>query len=492
MSDQPTNLKAILYTDGGYRQQYQSGGWGVHGYTYTEAKPDKGTGNPKAVPTSNGYAGEKTKGEPVTINSYIDGVGGMWGQISNNTTELQATIKGIEHVLEKGYEHTRLYTDSQYVVNGMTKWIYKWEKVGWVNQEGRPIANKDLWLTGKALMERAKLQGVSVELNWIKGHAGHFGNEMADQYASRGNVLGRKNSDFTFMLERPAAGYWNKKGDFNRLLSSGRWYFQTTDYDILTKDGETIYYLGEHTTNDGDELIGKRVSDNAMCVLYLKEPDPVMEMLRKQAMDLDAKKFGSVMIGRMDVILNPVFYADTLEHGTQFLDTGDVRKDILTAKRRPIAKEQSPPGLVYNAVDCFNSLQRKLDSFKAGEKGIWVTEITDLLYDVEEKKSGVTRKVKKELVQSTKYLDIPVRYSTKKVVEISGEDDPDVKIKKVRFILGMDLAKRNTLSHIAGDVIRVVAITWRESETVIRYATVIETSSGQGIWAGIDSNFLMV
>jgi len=101
-------------------------------------------------------------------------------------------------------------------------------------------------------------------------------------------------------------------------------------------------------------------------------------------------------------------------------------------------------------------------------------------------------KVRKDFVQTTRYLDIPVRYSTKKVGDITGPDDASVKSVKVRFITGIDLARRNMLNNIAADDVKVSAITWRESSQVIRYATVVESSNGTGIWAGVDSNYLLV
>lgn len=483
--------KAILYTDGGYRQQYTSGGWGVHGYTYTDAVPDKGTGNPKCIPTAEGYAQDKGAAKLVTIENYIDGVGGVPNAISNNHTELQATVKGLEWIVENGIHHTKVFTDSRYVVDGLTKWVSKWERNNWTNSQGNPVTSKDLWLTAKGLMEKANGNGQQVQIQWIKGHDGHFGNEMADQYASRGNVLGRKGMDFSFMLESPPAGYWNKKNEYSRLLSSGRWYFQTTDEEFKTKDGKTIYYIGEHGESE-DETHGKRVSDNSNTVLYLNEPDPVLEQLRQQAMELDVRKFGSVMIGRLDTILSPNVYSEIMEHGTKFVDFGRDRKDMSTAKRRPVVKEQNPPGLSYIGIDVLSNLQGLLDSYLERKPGIWITDITDLIYDVEVKKNGVTRKVKKEISSSTKHLDVAVRYSTKKVSEVTGEDDPSVKEKKVRLIFGIDLAKRNTLSNIANDDVKVSVITWRESDAVIRYATIIETSAGTGIWAGTDSNYLMV
>lgn len=492
MSEQETKkLNAILYTDGGYRSQYQAGGWGIHGYTYAETPPDKGTGNSKCIPTAKGYVDpeEKATATLVTLESYIDGVGGVAPAHSSNQTELTATIKGMEYILERQFAHSQIYSDSMYVIDGVNRFIDRWQKNGWKNAEGETISNKRLWERALGLMETLTEKRQTLEVLWIRGHNGNFGNEQADGYARRGNVLGRKKSEYTFIKETPAQGYWNKKADFNRLLSCGRWYFQTTDDDYMTADGKTIYYIGDH----GDaEAPGKRNADNALTVLYLKESDLVLELLRSQARDLDTRRIGSVMIGRLDTILNPSFYTEVLSHGTLFLDWTERRKDVFTASKKPVLEEQSPPGLSFIQIETLQSLQRKLDGYLAQDPGIFVTEITDLLYDLEDKKTGPVKKIKKDLTQSTRYLDVKARYCTAPVKDIAAGHAIKIEQKTIRLIMGMDLARRNTLSNIANDEVKVSVVTWRESEQVIRFATVIETKHGVGIWSGIDANYLMV
>lgn len=491
MADEKTvPLKAIFYTDGGYRQQYKAGGWGVHGYTYVDEKPTKGTGNAKAIPTNNGYAGETCKGDPVTIQHYIDGMGGVPDAVSNNATELEATTQALKWIAENGVHHAKIYTDSRYVTEGLSSWVEKWKRNGWKNAEGNPVNSKDLWVTASETLESVRLNGQVVDIQWIKGHAGHFGNEMADQYASIGNVLGRKRDDFTQMKLSEPSGYWSKKTEYNRMLASGRWYFQTTDMNYKTECGKTIYYIGDHGSDD--EMTGKAGPDNSMVVLYLHEPDEVLEGLREQAMELDRRKFGAVMVGRLDNILNPTVYSEIAKNGTRFLDWDTHRLDVVTAKRKHLLKEMSPAGLAYVQVDVLSSMQRRLDAYLESHPGIVVTEITDLLYDVESKKSVLSKKLKKDIVQTTKHLTYETRYSTKKVSEMTGQDDPSIKTKAIRLILGQDLAKRNTLSSLASNDPKVFILTWRESDEAIRYATVIECNLGIGIWAGVDSNFLLV
>ena len=74
----------------------------------------------------------------------------------------------------------QLFTDSSYVVKGMSEWLEKWQKNRWLNSEKKPVKNKELW------MELSELLSVhKVKANWLKGHAGHAENELCDKMAKQ-------------------------------------------------------------------------------------------------------------------------------------------------------------------------------------------------------------------------------------------------------------------------------------------------------------------
>ncbi len=75
----------------------------------------------------------------------------------------------------------RLHTDSQYLKNGITSWIKNWKRNGWRTADKKPVKNVDLWQALEAELETHDVQWV-----WVKGHAGHDGNERADGLANRG------------------------------------------------------------------------------------------------------------------------------------------------------------------------------------------------------------------------------------------------------------------------------------------------------------------
>ena len=95
---------------------------------------------------------------------------------TNNQMELTATIEALKAILKPS--NIALYTDSQYVKNGITSWILNWKKNGWKTANKKPVANKDLWIELENYVDFH-----SVNWFWVKGHSGDHYNEMADELA---------------------------------------------------------------------------------------------------------------------------------------------------------------------------------------------------------------------------------------------------------------------------------------------------------------------
>ena len=104
-------------------------------------------------------------------------ISGAVEQSTNNRMELTAAIEGLEQL--KSSMEVVLTTDSQYVKDGITKWIQGWKKKGWITSQRKPVKNVDLW---KRLDEAVATH--RVEWRWVKGHSGHRENEMVDQAAN--------------------------------------------------------------------------------------------------------------------------------------------------------------------------------------------------------------------------------------------------------------------------------------------------------------------
>ena len=100
-------------------------------------------------------------------------------ETTNNRMELLAAIEGLAAL--KRACSVALYTDSQYVRNGITQWMAGWKRNGWKTANRKPVKNKDLWQRLDA--EAARHQ---ISWHWVKGHSGHPENERADQLANQG------------------------------------------------------------------------------------------------------------------------------------------------------------------------------------------------------------------------------------------------------------------------------------------------------------------
>ncbi len=100
-------------------------------------------------------------------------------QTTNNRMELMAAIKALGALKEPC--RVALYTDSRYVRDGITRWLPGWRRRGWQTRAKKPVKNQDLWIR---LDDLARTHEVA--WHWVKGHAGHPGNERADALANLG------------------------------------------------------------------------------------------------------------------------------------------------------------------------------------------------------------------------------------------------------------------------------------------------------------------
>jgi len=132
-----------IFTDGACKGNPGPGGWG-------------------AVLRAGGHEKELSGHAPAT---------------TNNRMEMTAVIEALNAL--KGPCEVQLYTDSKYVIDGITKWIFGWQKNGWKNSQKKDVLNADLW---QALLDAKRRHKVS--WHWVKGHDGHPENERADKLAS--------------------------------------------------------------------------------------------------------------------------------------------------------------------------------------------------------------------------------------------------------------------------------------------------------------------
>ncbi|MCG6939501.1 MAG: ribonuclease HI [Gammaproteobacteria bacterium] len=133
-----------LYTDGACRGNPGPGGWGAS----------------------------------LRYNGHQKDLHGSEAKTTNNRMELMAVINGLGALTRP--HAVIIYTDSKYVLEGITKWLPNWKKKGWKTAAGKPVKNAELWQRLDALVQLN-----DVQWQWVKGHSGHDGNEYADLLANR-------------------------------------------------------------------------------------------------------------------------------------------------------------------------------------------------------------------------------------------------------------------------------------------------------------------
>ena len=137
--------QVIIYTDGACRGNPGPGGWGAL----------------------------------IRFDSVEKEIFGGQANTTNNQMELSAAIEGLSILTEPC--NVELFTDSKYVMDGITQWIQNWKKNNWRTATKKDVKNKELWQKLDQLITEHQVQW-----HWVKGHSGDAGNEAADLLANKG------------------------------------------------------------------------------------------------------------------------------------------------------------------------------------------------------------------------------------------------------------------------------------------------------------------
>jgi len=144
--------------------------------------------NIQRIYTDGACSGNPGPGGWGTVIYYDDGsvyeLGGADRQTTNNRMEMQAAIAALEYLLNsRQTQPVTLYTDSEYVKNGITKWVSGWKRKGWKTSAGKPVLNQDLWEQLDRLNQKAAQQIPAFNWQYVRGHSGNEGNERCDTIA---------------------------------------------------------------------------------------------------------------------------------------------------------------------------------------------------------------------------------------------------------------------------------------------------------------------
>jgi len=172
------NEKIIIYTDGSSLGNPGPGGFGAVIWLNNAKKRENAMRITRKVRSNaKGESGEEKKDEVFEIGEKSEGA------TTNNRMEIMAAIESLLAVSDKTGLVT-IYTDSEYLLNGITKWIWNWQKKGWRTAGKKPVLNQDLWQRLLLLIKKREEKWGNITWKRIPGHAGHLGNERADVIAT--------------------------------------------------------------------------------------------------------------------------------------------------------------------------------------------------------------------------------------------------------------------------------------------------------------------
>lgn len=503
--EQSTEAKAfkaaIIYTDGGCKYTNPGFiGWSGHGYVYELTEDTKfltveGTIADKVQKyniTTDGYVPIHAKHvasttKPVKVISYLDFLGSSLHQATNNEAELQAFTHCLERLAGMDLNEISIYTDSQYVRSGIVDRCKEYERYDWRKSDGTVVPNAEWLIRAYDTYKRLIANGVVVHVHWVKGHSDAFGNHHADILASIGVHYSMDNCLRSEFKVSDPKGYWKSEIDRHPFLNFKRVYFNSVEqYNVPGH-----YFL---TDNGGaDVSIGKRIPETGLAVVKLRDADQAIEDVKKRQYEI-AMETNAIIMMKLDRVFSKEVYPYLSEHGKYSLLSSKpnhygqrVNLNLNFFDKQPITVETNPTGLSMRALESFNLLEELLDRFlKYRENGFNLVDnniqmnahdITSTFYDREEKtvKGVVQTKhtLKSEYVVGFRDLSIDIE---------ELYNDSLVKLK-VPLLLGTDLLPRNNLKKLEALSPTVYLLTWRESENSIRYATIIDSDTGIGIWS---------
>lgn len=468
----------VLYTDGSSIPNTGHYGSAAHGYVYRSLKEgEKPTAINAMVATSKGYRLKnelKDEDTPVVLVGYYDVIQSNFMQGISNVAEVEALVVALN--MAEDFRHrlkaVHAVSDSRYLVDTVNKDLPLWSESRWKDSHGNQIPGMTLW---KSLQDEISSlpEGCSFTIAWIKGHDDDLGNTRAD-YLARIATHRSIDSAAGVMVRKETPGkYMKAKCELHPLLSMRRVYFSTNP----NNNSQGVYFqVGASGQNF---VLGKRSSEASYSVVHLKQPDPVMESIQNHHYrvrgDVD-----SIVYLRTDRIKSADVYPWISEYGTDCLIRDSRTEGLNFLDKKPLTIETSPGELPLQAMDALTHLNDILNEVRLAE---WENRPLNSLYEMRDIThhffQDIEKKVRKDIVTSKELLkdikmglrdiDIPVEHSSGSL--------------KVKLMFSDDVPERNVLKRLETLNPTISLLLWKESETVLRYATVVRVDDSLSIWS---------
>lgn len=491
---------AVIYTDGSHLTTPPGTGAGIHGYLFNHGVLDdrmayRYNGATEHV-TVSGYKkfpqDIKVPDVPDTVE-FVDAFIPLPSHFWSDAAELTAFITLFESAPFRAKNYI-VYVDASYLVNTWNQWIENWKRKNWTKADGGPIGNRELIIKISEIKDRMHAEGRSVKVIKIKGHAGHYGNERADQMAGKASALvaagvGVEHRPYWSTEEMPeeliiveeeqalTAGVTN----FPLLTNTVKFCFPMVNepHPEVTVNGESWKYMfgGNHAKNKDDVVfVGKMIPDAQFAVFFNRDGwDNIYTLVNNhcdRAWDGVArlKQFDPMAIVYLDFIKRKKF-VDAAKGGLPIseMPLSDDR-NVCMFQDLLITRLLRPALLSYRALTIRDELASWLRDAIEGRKDVVLNDITDLLFDA----AGKPRK--------DFYRAVDRSFSAK--VGYAGSD----KTIPVVLTRGTDLPARSEMNRIKEPTGRYYVATRRTQARCVEYAVVYIGEQHHGLWCGYYAN----
>lgn len=535
----------IIYTDGGnYKSNPGPCGSGIHAILFNNQTPTlKYTENGIEISTR-GYCESKVlekktfpicnkaddfieavlKSEekyPVNAIAFKDIAIAQTSIGTNNIAELEGLAYGLQMLLDERPDAGIIFSDSEYCIKGLTKFLDKWSKNNWVSSTGKPVSNQTIWKRILELRNRVMQEKIPFVVKWLNGHGDYKGNKKsessyankhADELASIAASMSFKyisgisketiyKKEYTLQDSKEK----EKKGSkIHPLLVNKRLYFPYGGRVDKSK-----FFLGNPGYQVEDTLIGALQSDAQIGIVKLAEEDTVISNIESFQKDCLVNYYGHdnlLYTMMLDNISSSKNYQKLEKEGNRIVGQSRGIPHLEMISGEPLTMVFDPPYLFADNLDLLENLEEVLERFLKGDKDIKAKDITGEIYDLVEKEvkeselhQGKTKlmlgkTLKKEHGTNFKSLDI--------VNTFGGDGKLEATDRRITLVLGIDLPKRNQLKSIESEFPSVQLLSWNRCDSVYEFAVLIIlhkknedgslTVSGYGIWRGSFSSQLLI
>lgn len=471
-------LCACLYTDGGaLSSPVKAAGCGVHGYIYLDIPTNSNSSSPKGYATTKGYVSTKLE-DPlykVTVVTYFDYRDGL-GAMTNNFAELSAGLFALNFVDTLQIPKFLILSDSQYFIKHTNEFLSKWVENDFISN-GKEIANRDLWEQIHSVWQRVQTRG---KIGKVKAHSGDIGNDLADLNATSGinmTLHPGYDGEGIFIHDDPKS-FWDRSHGLSPLFTEKRLLLHSEG-----NDGNLYFQMsmGDQWPNnetDRRSFIGKRIADTCISVVYLLEPEPVIEMLSNFCRNIS--EMDGLVCARLDLLTKGTLYSEVKQSKTLSLSQSGLQ--VVTATGVELLSELKPGRLSWRMANQLEWLADMLNSFIADypvseeRLGFKVINITNNLFTVKELKSSSVYELREDIINDELVT-----------CNVTLYDKPC----DLTLTMNVDIPSRVDMKRIAKSSPDVYLLYWSDydNDDLVYYATVMKVNGEYGIWCSAYSNF---